>query len=92
MARRPKNPPLPGLEDAVGIPELRDVALQYADARDRRMNLLEEEVELKEKLLELMHKHKKEKYTCEGIEIRIVREEETVKVKILKTKSEKEAA
>jgi hypothetical protein len=50
------------------------------------MNLLEQEVAMKDTLLALMKKHHKAKYKHDGVEVRIVTEEETVKVRIIKEK------
>ena len=81
--KKRKNPRLPGMEDAE-IEELEDAAREYANLRDDRMNLLNSEVEMKEKLLDLMKRHKKEKYVHDGVEIKITHEKETIKVKIKK--------
>lgn len=73
------------------FPDLHNAAERYADVRDERMTLTEKEVALKAELLELMHKHKKTSYVCDGVEITIVNAEEKVKVKI-HGKEEDEAA
>lgn len=39
-----------------------------------------------------MHKHQKEEYICDGIAIRVVHEEETVKVRVKKQQLEEEVA
>lgn len=78
---------LPGME-ARHIEELESVAREYADTRDQRMALNQEESDLKEDLLKLMKKHEKKVYRVEELEIKVVMTEETVKVKILKDKSE----
>ena len=83
--KRGKNKRLPGMEDAE-IEDLEDAAREYANVRDDRMNLTREESSMKEKLLALMKKHKKEKYLHDGVEIKLVHEEETVKVRIIKEK------
>lgn len=88
MASRNQNE-LPGMEDRK-LKDLHDAALEYAEIRDQRMALSAQEVELKTSLLALMHKYKKESYVYDGIEINIVHEEETVKVKV--KAAEKEAA
>lgn len=72
---------LPGTGDAK-LADLHKAALDYADIRDQRQALTNEEVELKGRLLELMHKHKKEEYVYEDVSIRVVHEEENVKVRI----------
>lgn len=85
MAKSSKQEALPGMADRK-LKDLHDAAISYAEKRDERQQLLAEEVELKGKLLDLMHKHKKEEYTYEDVHISIVHEEETVKVKIKKAK------
>ena len=84
----PKQQSLKGMEDRE-IADLKDLALNYVEIRDQRMGLTTQEVDLKTKLLALMHKHKKERYVCQGIEITVVHEDETVKVKIRPQKEEK---
>lgn len=74
---------LEGMEDRE-IKELQDAAISYAEIRDERMALNKQEVELKTQLLTLMKKHKKETYVYNGVEVNIVHEEETVKVKVKK--------
>ena len=86
-----KQEDLPGMEDR-RIEDLHTKALQYVAIRDSRMELTEQESGLKGELLDLMKKHKKEKYICEGVEIMRVHEEETVKVKVHRSKEEQEDA
>src|SRR5262245_17900012 len=78
---RPQPQSLPGMENRA-LEDLRAAALEYADIRDQRQALTAQEVALKAKVLGLMKAHKRSVYEYEGIEIRIVVEEETVKVKI----------
>lgn len=85
--KKPRQPRLPGIDDPA-IEELEVAAEDYAKIRDQRMALNEEESELKTNLLSLMHKHDKKKYVHEGVEIRIVNADETVKVKIRKDSPE----
>jgi hypothetical protein len=80
---------LAGMQDAA-IEGLEKAALEYAEIRDERQELTRSEVSLKEKLLKLMKKHSKTNYVHGGIEIRIVMEEETVKVRIKKPNVEDE--
>jgi len=87
LASRGKQNRLPGMEDAE-IEELEDAAKDYASLRDDRMHLLSKEVEMKDNLLALMKKHGKLTYTHDGVEVRIVHENEKVKVKIKKEKEE----
>ena len=83
--KKPPEPPqeqrLPGMEDA-SIEELEEAARRYAQIRDRRMALTEQEVDCKDLLLTLMKRHGKKEYRHRGIEIRVVAEQEKVKVKI----------
>jgi len=79
--KKPREQSLPGMEDRQ-ISELHDKALQYAEIRDERMRLNGEEVELKTELLGLMKKHKKETYKYNGVEINIVHEEESIRVRV----------
>jgi hypothetical protein len=87
MARAPRNADLPGMEERA-IKPLEEIAAQYADIRDRRMALSEEEVALKTKAIQLMHKHKKTEYRHDGIEILLVTGDETVKVKVKKPEAD----
>jgi hypothetical protein len=80
---------LPGMEDRK-LADLVDSAEEYAKIRDKRQDLTKREVELKSDLLALMHKYKKKEYVFDGIEIRVVLEEETVKVKVTKPDAEDE--
>lgn len=74
------EPRLPGMEDAA-IDELEDAAKRYVGIRDDRMAMTEKEVDAKDLVLTLMKRHEKETYRRDGLEIKIVHEEETVKVK-----------
>jgi hypothetical protein len=78
---------LPGMEGR-GIAELDDLCRSYAKIRDKRQDLTKREVELKADLLAAMRKHKKREYVSDGIEARIVTEEESVKVKVAKAEEE----
>ena len=80
---------IPGTEDRE-IKELKDAALDYAEVRDERQQLTAKEVPLKQQLLSLMKKHKKENYKYGGVEIRVVHEKENVKVKVKKESDESE--
>src|ERR1700691_1840178 len=77
----PRQEPLPGMEDAK-IEALEDKALEYAEVRDKRMFLSQQEGELKKDLLALMKAQKREHYTRGPISIAIVHESENVKVKV----------
>jgi hypothetical protein len=78
---RPRQPDLPGTEDRQLQP-LDDLAAEYADVRDRRMELGREEGELKARAIALMHQFQKTIYKHDGIEIRLVVGAEDVKVKV----------
>ncbi len=86
---RPKQADLPGMEERK-IPDLHKAAEEYAAVRDERMELTKEEVKLGEKVLELMHEHKKKVYRFEDVEIKVVVESEKAKVKIKKEKEPKD--
>jgi len=81
VKKGPRQESLPEMGDR-NIEALQDAALSYAEVRDQRMNLGRQEVELKSKLLDLMHAHNKESYVFGNVSITIVHEEENVKVKV----------
>ncbi len=85
---RGKTGRLPGMEDAE-IEELEDQARTYVSARDERMACTETEVEEKTSLLGLMKKYDRKSYRHGEVEIKVVAEEETVKVRIIKEKKQK---
>ena len=78
---RPRQQDL--IEDRA-IKPLEDAANDYAEIRDERMRLTEQETGLKAKLLSLMKKYQKTTYDRDGIHVEIVHEEETVKVRVKK--------
>lgn len=82
-SKKKAQPRLPTMEDSA-ITELNQAALDYAEGRDERMEMTKREVELKTKLIALMHKHGKTTYVYEDIEIELVPEGEKVKVRIRK--------
>jgi len=79
--RIPRQEALPGMEDTK-IKAIENAALDYAEIRDQRQELTTQEVDLKKKLLDLMHKEGKTEYKRNGISVRIVLESETVKVRV----------
>jgi hypothetical protein len=81
---RPKNQPLPGLEDPGRIEDLHAKALEYAAQRDARMVETKLEVTLKGELLDLMKKHNKKIYHAEGLEIELIPVGEKLKVTVQK--------
>jgi hypothetical protein len=84
-SKRAKQENLPGMEQRE-IRALQNAAHEYAEVRDQRMELTADEVKLKGKLLGLMKENKLEKYKYQDVEIRVVHEEETIKVRIIKPK------
>ena len=72
---------LPGMEDAA-IDDLENAARSYASVRDRRMALTEQQVDAKNVVLAKMKEAGKTAYRRDGIEIRVVMSEETVKVRV----------
>lgn len=77
---------LPGTEDAF-IPDIEKAASDYADLRDIRMNALTKELEAKQLLLDVMHKHGRKAYRYEDVEVTI---EEVEKVKVERGKDQEE--
>lgn len=74
------EPRLPGMEDSA-IEELEDAAKRYVGVRDERMALTEREVDAKDLVLTLMKRHDKETYRRDGLEIKVVHTDESVKVR-----------
>jgi hypothetical protein len=70
------------------IEELESAAEAYVDVRDQRMRLTEQEVPLRDKLLELMDKHSKQQYIHSGIEIKVVAKDRKVRVRIKKDRED----
>jgi hypothetical protein len=80
---RAKQTDLPGMENRM-IPALQEALLEYAEIRDERMALSAKEVELKGKVLGLMHQYKKTEYDYDGVHAEIIVESEKVKVTVPK--------
>src|SRR6266850_786549 len=80
-----RQPRLPGMQDAK-ISGLHNAALDYAEIRDQRQELTTQEVDLKQRLIKLMHDNSKETYDYNGVHIELVHEDETVKVRIKRIK------
>lgn len=74
---------LPGMEDPA-IEKLERLAKLYAKTRDNRQAILTQEVDLKGQILAAMKEEKKAEYVHGKVSIKIVAEEETVKVRIAK--------
>jgi hypothetical protein len=85
--RRPRQQPL--IADRA-IPALEQVAADYAAMRDDRMALAVREAALKATAIKLMHQYGKTVYRRDGIELRLVEGEETIKVKIKKVDDDDE--
>lgn len=89
-AKKPKDQDLPGMEDRA-IQALEECAEEYAEIRDQRMELNQQEVTLKKKVRALMHKHEKTVYRRAGIEIELAPPdgEEKVTVRVMKQRAAK---
>jgi hypothetical protein len=72
---------LPGMENAK-IASIENAALDYVEIRDARQKLTIQEVDLKTKLIGLMHKAGKTEYVRGPITIKLVVEKEKVKVRV----------
>lgn len=82
--KRGRQARLPQMDDPA-IEELEDLAEQYAEKRDARMSIGEEEVKLKAELLDAMKKYKPNgKYVHAGVSIEVVNSKDKVKVRIKK--------
>jgi hypothetical protein len=90
MAKKPRQKKLPTMEDSA-IQPLENAAHEYVEIRDERMGLAEREVTAKGVLLKLMKKHSKTHYHRNGLDITVVPEAETVKVRVKKAKEDADA-
>ena len=89
-AKREKQADLPEMEDRA-IKPLEEAAVEYAEIRDQRIELNQQEVALKNRVREIMAKHSKIRYAYDGVEIEIVPSgDSVVKVKIAKKKDDAE--
>ena len=79
--RIPRQEVLPGVGD-VKIAAIENAALDYAEIRDQRQELTKKEVDLKQRLLELMHAKDITEYKRNGISVKVVLEQENVKVRV----------
>lgn len=77
----PRQEGLPGVSDEK-IAAIENAALDYAEIRDQRQELTTQEVDLKGKLLDLMHANYLTEYKRGNISVTIKMEEETVKVRV----------
>lgn len=81
IKRKPKQQDLPGMEDRALKP-LENLAEQYADVRDQRMELTRQETQMSSDLLAMMKKYEKLEYHHGEVHIWVKTIEEKVKVKI----------
>jgi len=84
---RTKRAPAPRQQELIedrAIAPLERAAADYADIRDQRMELNQEEASLKQSLIRLMKRHGKVRYHRNGVTIELVSEAETVKVRVKK--------
>ena len=81
--KTPKQADLPTMENRE-LMDLEAAAIEYVENRDARMSALKEEVKLKQKVLDLMKKHKKTTYSHGGITIEVVPVDEKIKVRVEK--------
>jgi hypothetical protein len=81
-----KQADLPGMEDR-RLDDLDAAAREYAEHRDERMQAFKDEVELKRRVLNLMHRHKKNTYDCDGVTIDVVPTDERIRVRVEKPKN-----
>jgi hypothetical protein len=89
--KRAKQKRLDGIEPDDRIKEIEDAADNYVDCRDERMGLTDKEVAAKEKLIEVMRKHKKAIYKGEGFTVTLNHKESTdVKVQTAPDPEEEE--
>src|SRR6266478_6507847 len=79
--RIPRQEVLPGVGD-VKIAAIENAALDYAEIRDQRQELTTQEVDLKKKLLDLMHAKDLKEYKRNGISVKVILEQENVKVRV----------
>lgn len=77
----PRQKSLPGMQNSK-IVAIEKLALDYVELRDERMAIGQHEVELKEKLIALMHKSGKTEYKRMNISIKLTIEKEKIKVRV----------
>jgi hypothetical protein len=77
----PKQKVLPGMKDRK-LADLHEAALEYAAARDERMEKMKPESDAKATVLRLMKKHKKTVYRYNGVSVLLTVEKEKVTVKV----------
>ena len=77
----PRQDSLPGMKDTK-IAAIEKLALDYAELRDERMAVGQQEVEVKEALIKAMHKAGKTEYKRNGISVLLTVEKEKIKVRV----------
>jgi hypothetical protein len=84
VALKPAKAPKPKQQKLFDteVPALEKLAEDYVEARDQRMEYLKTEVLIKDELHTEMKRLGKKDYVRGNIEIHVVQEDETVKVKI----------
>src|ERR1700722_14028478 len=101
MARKPKNPDLPGVSGpgvaTVRIKEIDKLCAIYVEARDERIECTQREVPAKKNLIAALHAHEKElgrdpegtiRYEYDGVLVLLTHGEEKLKVKAASDESE----
>lgn len=84
-----KTQSLPGMEDHA-IRELENVANEYVEIRDARMELTKREHDLKAEAMKAMRRHGKTFYKHGGVTIQIVSGEDDIKVRVAKANDDDE--
>lgn len=77
---KPRQKKFEGIENEE-IKEIRAAAESYVDVRDRRMALTKEEVDHRDKLLEVMEKHGCTEILMDDLSVEIIDGKKKVKVK-----------
>lgn len=77
----PRQDALPGVGDEK-IQAIESAALDYAEVRNERQGLTQREVEVKGRLIDLMHAKKLTEYKRNGISIKLTVEKEKVTVRV----------
>jgi hypothetical protein len=77
---------LPGV-DSRKIPEIHEAALEYQALKEERMDKGRQEKKAKDELFDIMKRHKKTRYVCNGVEVNL-ETEETVTIKVKNGKPE----
>jgi hypothetical protein len=95
-----RQPDLPGMEERA-LKDIEESALNYIEGRDERMDATRVEVERKQALIDLMHKHDKQTYSRrigdKVLNVKLKVEKESVKASLKEeapkeVKSESKAA